>query len=103
MRRALARATAGGTLDAAEAAVLLQARGDDLKRLLAGASAVRGPGPESPGPPRGAAYSPEGFVPLTQPPPGSPPRSPGPAAPPAPPARAPPSPAGCPRRGSSRT
>ena len=39
LRRALARARDGKTLDQAEAVVLLQARGDDLTGLLAHAGA----------------------------------------------------------------
>src|SRR5262245_26143832 len=66
MRRALARAAAGKTLDAAEAAVLLQARGEDLRTLLSVASAVRDRGLESAGRPGVVTYSPKVFVPLTR-------------------------------------
>ena len=44
MRRALRRASDGVTLDRAEAAVLLEARGDDLATLMATAAAVRDAG-----------------------------------------------------------
>src|ERR1700758_95923 len=44
IRRSLARARDGKTLDPAEAAVLLQARGDDLTALLGYAARVRDSG-----------------------------------------------------------
>src|SRR6516165_9004862 len=66
MRRVLARATAGRTLDAAEAAVLLHARDDDLGRLLSVASVVRDRGLESAGRPGVVTFSPKVFVPLTR-------------------------------------
>src|SRR6201994_254300 len=47
MRRALARARDGKALDAAEAEILLQARGDDLDRLLGYASRTRDAGLEA--------------------------------------------------------
>ena len=44
MRRALRRADDGVALDAAEAEVLLQARGEDLERLAGAAGRVRDAG-----------------------------------------------------------
>jgi FO synthase len=66
MRRALARAGAGKTLDATETAVLLQARGADLDRLLAVAAAMRDLGLEAAGRPGVVTFSPKVFVPLTR-------------------------------------
>ncbi|MEO3750582.1 bifunctional FO biosynthesis protein CofGH [Streptomyces sp. B6B3] len=66
MRRALRRADEGVALDAAEAAVLLQARGADLERLCAAASRVRDAGLEAAGRPGVITYSKSVFVPLTR-------------------------------------
>jgi FO synthase len=66
MRRALARAAAGKTVDVAEAAVLLQARGADLDRLCEVASAVRDLGLQAAGRPGVVTFSPKVFVPLTR-------------------------------------
>ncbi|WP_432037627.1 bifunctional FO biosynthesis protein CofGH [Streptomyces cucumeris] len=66
MRRALKRARDGVALDAAEAAVLLQARGDDLKDLTASAARVRDAGLEAAGRPGIITYSRSVFIPLTR-------------------------------------
>ncbi|WP_275409008.1 bifunctional FO biosynthesis protein CofGH [Sphaerimonospora thailandensis] len=66
MRRALARARDGKTLDAAEAAILLQARGDDLETLLGHASRVRDAGLAAVGRPGVITYSRKVFIPLTR-------------------------------------
>ncbi|WP_306366290.1 bifunctional FO biosynthesis protein CofGH [Nocardiopsis sp. CC223A] len=66
MRRALARARDGKTLDAAEAEVLLHARGEDLETLLGYASRVRDAGLEAAGRPGVVTYSRKVFVPLTR-------------------------------------
>lgn len=66
MRRALKRARDGVALDAAEAAVLLQARGDDLTDLCASAARVRDAGLEAAGRPRVITYSKGVFIPLTR-------------------------------------
>ncbi|HEY0719015.1 MAG TPA: 7,8-didemethyl-8-hydroxy-5-deazariboflavin synthase CofG, partial [Streptosporangiaceae bacterium] len=66
MRRALARARDGKTLDAGEAEVLLQARGDDLDRLLAYASRTRDAGLVAAGRPGVITYSRKVFIPLTR-------------------------------------
>ena len=66
LRRALARAASGKSLDAAEATVLLQARGPDLDRLLDLASAVRDRGLADAGRPGIITYSRKVFIPLTQ-------------------------------------
>jgi FO synthase len=65
MRRVLRRAGDGVTLDAAEAEVLLHARGADLDRLLLAASAVRDAGLASAGRPGVVTYSRKVFVPVT--------------------------------------
>jgi len=65
MRRALRRAADGVTLDAAEAEVLLQARGRDLDRLLPAAAAVRDAGLASAGRSGLVTYSRKVFVPVT--------------------------------------
>jgi FO synthase len=65
-RRALARAAAGKTLDVDEAAVLLGARDEDLRRLQEVASAVRDRGLASAGRAGVVTYSPKVFVPLTR-------------------------------------
>jgi FO synthase len=66
IRRALARARDGKTLDAAEAAVLLQARGDDLTALLGHAARVRDSGLAAAGRPGVITYSRKVFIPLTR-------------------------------------
>jgi len=66
MRRALRRAEQGVALDTGEAAVLLQARGDDLTRLLATAARVRDAGLEDAGRPGVITYSRKVFIPLTR-------------------------------------
>ncbi|MFF7650585.1 bifunctional FO biosynthesis protein CofGH [Streptomyces sp. NPDC007983] len=66
MRRALKRAREGVALDTAEAAVLLQARGDDLKDLAASAARVRDAGLEAAGRPGVITYSRSVFIPLTR-------------------------------------
>jgi FO synthase len=66
MRRALRRAADGVTVDAAEAEVLLAARGADLDRLLAAASAVRDAGLASAGRPGVVTYSRKVFVDVTR-------------------------------------
>ncbi|MGW5261124.1 bifunctional FO biosynthesis protein CofGH [Microbispora sp. NPDC004025] len=66
IRRALARARDGKTLDLAEAAILLRARGDDLDALLAHASRVRDAGLEAIGRPGVITYSRKVFIPLTR-------------------------------------
>src|ERR1700761_8609293 len=66
MRRALARARDGRALDAAEAEILLQARGDDLDRLLSYASRTRDAGLEAAGRPGIITYSRKVFIPLTR-------------------------------------
>ncbi len=66
MRRALARARDGKALDAAEAGVLMQARGDDLDELLGYASRVRDAGLEAAGRPGIITYSRKVFLPITR-------------------------------------
>ena len=66
MRRALARARDGKTLDATEAETLLHARGDDLDRLLDYAGRVRDAGLEASGRGDVITYSRKVFVPLTR-------------------------------------
>jgi FO synthase len=66
MRRALARARDGKTLDVTEAEVLLHARGDDLETLLGHAGRVRDAGLEAAGRPGVITYSRKVFVPLTR-------------------------------------
>ncbi|MBX6384050.1 MAG: bifunctional FO biosynthesis protein CofGH [Microbispora sp.] len=65
-RRALARARDGKTLDPAEAAILLRARGDDLDALLTHASRVRDAGLAAAGRPGVITYSRKVFIPLTR-------------------------------------
>jgi FO synthase len=65
-RRALARARDGKTLDVAEAAILLQARGEDLEVLLDHASRVRDAGLSAVGRPGIVTYSRKVFIPLTR-------------------------------------
>ncbi|MGH3321819.1 MAG: bifunctional FO biosynthesis protein CofGH [Streptosporangiaceae bacterium] len=66
LRRALARARDGKTLDAAEATVLLYARGGRLDDLLASASRVRDAGLDAAGRPGVVTYSRKVFIPLTR-------------------------------------
>ncbi len=66
LRRALARARDGKALDQAEAAVLLQARGDDLTTLLAHAGRVRDSGLAAAGRTGVITYSRKVFIPLTR-------------------------------------
>ncbi|MFI1225583.1 MULTISPECIES: bifunctional FO biosynthesis protein CofGH [unclassified Streptomyces] len=66
MRRALKRARDGVALDMTEAAVLLQARGDDLTDLAASAARVRDAGLEAAGRPGVITYSRKVFIPLTR-------------------------------------
>ncbi|MFD7550668.1 bifunctional FO biosynthesis protein CofGH [Streptomyces sp. NPDC059578] len=66
MRRALRRARDGVTLDVGEAAVLLQARGDDLTDLSASAARVRDAGLAAAGRPGVITYSKSVFIPLTR-------------------------------------
>ncbi|MCX3064015.1 bifunctional FO biosynthesis protein CofGH [Streptomyces beihaiensis] len=66
MRRALKRARDGVALDTAEAAVLLRARGDDLRDLTASAARVRDAGLAAAGRPGVITYSKSVFVPLTR-------------------------------------
>ncbi|MGW5121743.1 bifunctional FO biosynthesis protein CofGH, partial [Streptomyces noursei] len=66
MRRALKRARDGVALDVTEAAVLLQARGDDLEDLCASAARVRDAGLEAAGRPGVITYSKSVFIPLTR-------------------------------------
>ncbi|WP_435278935.1 bifunctional FO biosynthesis protein CofGH [Streptomyces sp. 1222.5] len=66
MRRALKRAREGVALDVAEAAVLLQARGEALTDLTASAARVRDAGLDAAGRPGVITYSKSVFVPLTR-------------------------------------
>src|SRR5436305_13660329 len=66
LRRALARADAGKTLDAAEATALLGARDDALETLCAVAGRVRDAGLEAAGRPATVTYSRKVFIPLTR-------------------------------------
>ncbi|GAA1008735.1 FO synthase [Acrocarpospora pleiomorpha] len=66
MRRALARARDGKTLDVAEAAVLLRARGADLDVLLEHAGRVRDAGLAAAGRSGVVTYSRKVFIPLTR-------------------------------------
>ena len=66
VRRALARASAGKAVDAAEAESLLSARGADLATLCEVASAVRSAGLADAGRPKIVTYSRKVFVPLTR-------------------------------------
>ncbi|MFH9084427.1 bifunctional FO biosynthesis protein CofGH [Streptomyces sp. NPDC017673] len=66
MRRALKRARDGVALDVAEAAVLLQARGEHLTDLAASAARVRDAGLEAAGRPGIITYSKSVFIPLTR-------------------------------------
>jgi FO synthase len=66
MRRALRRARDGVMLDAAEAEVLLHAKGDDLDDLCASAARVRDAGLDAVGRPGVITYSRKVFIPLTR-------------------------------------
>ncbi|MBA0053300.1 7,8-didemethyl-8-hydroxy-5-deazariboflavin synthase [Streptomyces sp. AJS327] len=66
MRRALRRARDGVALDTSEAAVLLQARGEDLTDLAASAARVRDAGLAAAGRPGVITYSRSVFLPLTR-------------------------------------
>src|SRR5580704_9806887 len=66
MRRALARARDGKPLDQTEAAVLLHARGGDLRALLGYARRTRDAGLEAVGRPGIITYSKKVFIPLTR-------------------------------------
>jgi FO synthase len=66
IRRALARARDGKTLDQDEAAILLQARGDDLAALAGHAGRVRDSGLTAAGRPGMITYSRKVFIPLTR-------------------------------------
>ncbi len=66
LRRALRRAADGRTLDAAEAEVLLAARGADLDELLSAAGTVRDAGLREAGRPGIVTYSRKVFIPLTR-------------------------------------
>jgi FO synthase len=66
MRRALRRADDGKTLDATEAEILLDARGDDLDQLARIAGRVRDSGLAALGRPNTVTYSRKVFIPLTR-------------------------------------
>ena len=66
MRRALARARDGKTVDVDEATVLLGARGPDLEALLTIAGRIRDAGLVDAGRPRTVTYSRKVFLPLTR-------------------------------------
>jgi FO synthase len=66
LRRSLARARDGKALDQAEAAILLQARGDDLTALLGHAARVRDSGLAAAGRSGVITYSRKVFIPLTR-------------------------------------
>src|SRR6266567_8074177 len=66
LRRALARARDGKTLDQAEAAVLLHARGEQLTELLGYAARTRDAGLAAAGRPGVITYSRKVFIPLTR-------------------------------------
>ncbi|AKU16740.1 FO synthase [Luteipulveratus mongoliensis] len=66
MRRALARARDGKTLDEGEALVLLGARGEDLEALFEPASRVRDAAMLKAGRPEVVTYSRKVFIPLTR-------------------------------------
>ncbi|PYC81377.1 7,8-didemethyl-8-hydroxy-5-deazariboflavin synthase [Streptomyces tateyamensis] len=66
MRRALRRARDGVAVDRTEAAVLLQARGEDLAQLCAVAARLRDQGLAAAGRPGVITYSKKVFVPLTR-------------------------------------
>ncbi len=64
--RAVTRAAAGKTIDATEAAALLSATGEELRRLMSAAARVRDAGLESAGRPGVVTYSKKVFIPLTR-------------------------------------
>src|SRR6516225_5552672 len=66
IRRALARARDGKTLDPGEAATLMHARGEQLATLLAHAGRVRDAGLAAAGRPGTITYSRKVFIPLTR-------------------------------------
>ncbi|HSE72420.1 MAG TPA: bifunctional FO biosynthesis protein CofGH [Nocardioidaceae bacterium] len=66
VRRALARAERGASLDPTEAAALLAARGEDLERLCVAAARVRDAGLAAVGRDGVATYSPKVFIPVTR-------------------------------------
>ena len=66
LRRALARARDGKTLDHSEAVTLLRSRGDQLTELLEYAGRVRDAGLEAAGRPGVITYSRKVFIPLTR-------------------------------------
>src|ERR1022692_2215881 len=66
LRRALARARDGKTLDQSEAVTLLHARGDQLAELLNYAARTRDSGLEAAGRPGVITYSRKVFIPLTR-------------------------------------
>src|SRR6187455_2667111 len=66
MRRALARARDGKTLDEAEALLLLGARGADLDELLGSSTRVRDAAMVAAGRPGVVTYSRKVFIPLTR-------------------------------------
>jgi FO synthase len=66
VRRALARARDGKTLDLAETTTLLHSRGEDLDQLLAYAARTRDAGLEAAGRPGVITYSRKVFIPLTR-------------------------------------
>jgi FO synthase len=66
MRRALARARDGKTLDQSEATILLHARGQDFDDLLAHAARTRDAGLAAAGRPGVITYSRKVFIPLTR-------------------------------------
>ena len=66
LRRSLARARDGKSLDPAEAAILLHARGGALTDLLGHAARIRDAGLEAAGRPGVITYSKKVFIPLTR-------------------------------------
>src|SRR5215210_5391149 len=66
LRRALRRARDGASLDVAEAAVLLAARGEQLDELLGVAGRIRDAGLVAEGRPGVVTYSRKVFIPLTR-------------------------------------
>lgn len=66
LRRALARAERGATLDRDETAALLTARGEELERLMTVAARLRDQGLEAAGRPGVVTYSRKVFIPLTR-------------------------------------
>jgi len=66
VRRAVARAERGASLDVAEATALLAATGPELGRLTAAAARVRDAGLTAAGRPGVVTYSPKVFIPVTR-------------------------------------